>query len=256
MKLIKWFSLSGKLCLIFGHIINGLIELGITRHFYSRKTKFKRIQRWSKRTFKLLGITVVPHNMPEITGDKGLMFVGNHISWLDIFALNGILPGRFIAKSDLKKWPLLGHLITGSETILIDRGGSLNNKKYMTYITDCLKDGDQITLFPEGTTTPGDSMLKFKNRILQAPIDANIDIIPMVFVYPKKDGNGLNYDFSYCGDINFMQSLVKILQHKNETVHIYFLEKHTNLQQYTRTELADLLHDQMSEFLDQTLQNL
>ncbi|MFI3256577.1 MAG: lysophospholipid acyltransferase family protein [Psittacicella sp.] len=250
---ISKFKLYIKLIRIGLHIISGFINLTICKNFYSRKFKFGQIHKWSKKTYKLLNIEIITHNMPDFNKDKGLMIVGNHVSWLDIFALNSISPGRFIAKSDLKKWPMLGTLVTNSETILVQRGGGNQNKGHYETIVNSLENGDQITLFPEGTTSPGNQLLNFKKRIFQAPIDAKVDILPFIIIYPNSNNKGIREDLTYYGDINFMQSLVKIAKYKKNTAHIYFLDKIPYDPNISRIELANGLYKKMDQALESIL---
>ena len=83
------------------------------------------------------------------------MFVANHISWSDIHALNSVIPVRFIAKSDIKSWPIFGYLVRKSNTIFVERGKRQEAGRIVDLTKESLSAGDNVCFFPEGTTTDG-----------------------------------------------------------------------------------------------------
>ena len=90
-----------------------------------------------------------------------MLIVANHVSWLDIFVLNTLQPARFIAKSELKRWPLVGRFATNAGTLFIDRARRHDTHKVNRHAAEVLAHGDVIAIFPEGTTTDGRDVLPF-----------------------------------------------------------------------------------------------
>src|SRR5947199_5895908 len=88
-----------------------------------------------------------------------LLIVANHISWLDIFVLNTLQPARFIAKSEMRAWPLFGRLMAGVGTLFIERDRRRHTHHINRHAADALAQGDVLAVFPEGATSDGTRVL-------------------------------------------------------------------------------------------------
>ena len=117
---------------------------------------------WSRAVMKTIGIKW------EVVGLKreAHIFVSNHISWIDILAINSILDVVFIAKKEVRSWPGLGVLAALGQTIFIERK-SLNALSHMRAVEECLKKGQSIFFFPEGTSTDGSIIKQFKSSLFE-----------------------------------------------------------------------------------------
>ncbi len=117
---------------------------------------------WSRAVMKTIGIEW------ELVGLKSdaHIFVSNHISWIDILAINSILDVVFIAKKEVRSWPGLGILAALGQTIFIERK-SLNALSHKWAVEDCLKKGQSIFFFPEGTSTDGSIIKQFKSSLFE-----------------------------------------------------------------------------------------
>ena len=85
----------------------------------------------------------------------GVLWVVNHISWLDIFFLNGVRATAFIAKSEIRQWPVIGWLVAGAGTIFIERASRHAVHKVGLAMQTHFARKQAVGLFPEGTTSPG-----------------------------------------------------------------------------------------------------
>ncbi len=139
-----------------------------------------------------------------------LLIVANHISWLDIFVLNALQPSRFIAKAELKRWPAAGQLIAGCGTLFIERERRRDAHRVNEQARDALAAGDTIAIFPEGTTTDGETVLPFHASLLQPVIDARGQLQPVAIRYWRTDGVRSDAP-AYVGDTSFMASLWNVL---------------------------------------------
>ena len=153
---------------------------------------------------------------------QGIMFVANHISWADIHALNSLIPLRFVAKSDIKDWPIFGYLVTKANTLFIDRSKRQEAGRIVETVAGSLKAGDNLCYFPEGTTTDGTHMLAFKSSVLQAAINANTQLWPLAIRYINEDGS-INTEMAYAGETSMMASMKLIMMQKNAVVELHFL---------------------------------
>lgn len=150
------------------------------------------------------------------------MFVANHISWSDIHAINSIITLRFIAKSEIINWPVFGYLVSRANTLFIDRRSKRDAKRTIDVAVKSLQAGDNLCLFPEGTTTDGTVLHPFKSSLIQAAIEAKAAIRPVAIRYPHPDG-GVNIDVAYAGETTLIQSMQKILAQKQPVIELHFL---------------------------------
>ena len=195
---------------IAGCLIYGALEIFFLFPLYRKERKLRAIQLWSHRVLAACGLRLQTYGkLPE--RDRGQMMICNHISWLDIMAINAAFPGRFVAKDDVAKWPLIGYLATQAQTVYVARNrGTGNNQSKIVHVTEALQNGDTVTLFPEGTSTEGRDILPFKTSFFQAPHEAGVPIIPVLCRYPNADGSSPNPSMTYYGDISLWQSICMI----------------------------------------------
>ena len=98
-----------RLLRVLGHILKGLAIVAVRFPALSPDQQHARVQAWSMQLLARAGVSLRILGTPPVNGP--VMLVANHISWLDIFVLNALQPARFIAKADLKRWPVVGRLI-------------------------------------------------------------------------------------------------------------------------------------------------
>ncbi len=176
------------------------------------------------------------------------MFVANHISWSDIHALNSLIPLRFIAKSDIKSWPVFGYLVQKADTLFIDRNKRQEAGRIVEITAESLMAGDNLCFFPEGTTTEGALVLPFKSSVLQAAISANTHVWPIAIRYANADGS-INSEMAYAGETTLVESMRKALKQKNPVIELHFLEP-INSEGQNRRDLTKTAYDAIVTKLD------
>jgi 1-acyl-sn-glycerol-3-phosphate acyltransferase len=226
------------------HTIVGLTLAALVLPIISKSSNLKLIKWWCGGLLRAFNIKVVQHGQPPPANTSRVMFVANHISWSDIHALNSVIPLRFIAKSDIKSWPIFGYLVRKSNTIFVERGKRQEAGRIVALTKDSLSAGDNVCFFPEGTTTDGNGaggygingvnkadntnslrgtpVLAFKSSVLQAAIDAKATIWPVAIRYAHADGS-INTQMAYAGDTTLIESMQNVLKQKNPTVNLHFL---------------------------------
>lgn len=120
----------------------------------------------------------------EISVLKPTLFLSNHISYLDIFALGSSLPGYFIAKSEVAGWPVLGQLAKMQNTLFFERKGN-KIRAQLSIMSDHFDEKKNLILFPEGTSTEGEHVEPFKSSLLQSVEQAACTVIiqPVTIAY-------------------------------------------------------------------------
>lgn len=135
------------------------------------------------------------------------MIVSNHISWLDVVVLGTQAPVTFVAKREVANWPLLGFLAKRSGTLFIVRGNLRATYRLVRAIAERLAAGEQVVVFPEGTTTAGKSVLPFSKAVFQAASETGVPVQPVALRYL---GEARRYA-PFIGDDAFLSNLRRVL---------------------------------------------
>ncbi|MGB2815635.1 MAG: lysophospholipid acyltransferase family protein [Burkholderiaceae bacterium] len=187
-------------------------------------------RRWSQVLVSICGVRIAVDGEPippqvrrtgiEPTG-LGRLVVSNHVSWIDVFAINAVTPCRFVAKSEISEWPLLGPLVTRSGTLYIERGRRHAVAVMNHIVRDHLKAGETVALFPEGTTTDGGMLLRFHSNLLAPAVEIGAPVWPLAVRYTQAGAR--SEAAAFVGEMSILGSLVRILTARGLTVHITVL---------------------------------
>lgn len=123
----------------------------------------------------------------KVSSKEPVMFVANHVSYLDIMVLGAVLPGSFISKAEVKKWPVIGWLGTLSGTVYVDRKKSAAGG-HLKALEDAVDGGKNLIIFPEGTTSEGKEVMQFKSSLFKIAETRKITIQPVTVNYTHING--------------------------------------------------------------------
>lgn len=195
------------------HLLRALVTCAVLFPWLGVESRQWHIRRWSRRLLKICGITVEVQGLqPGQAPPRGAMVVCNHISWLDIYVINCWQPVRFVAKSEIRNWPLVGWLCGHTGTIFIERARKRDAHRVLHAITDVMLQGDLVCVFPEGTTTDGTSVLPFHANLMQAPISSGLPVQPVGLAYLDAATGQPTAAPAYIGDLTLLQTLVAVLR--------------------------------------------
>lgn len=228
---------------LLAHFARGLATLALRFDRYSEAERADAIQRWSR---KLLAIVHVESQFIGAPPAGGLI-VMNHISWLDIFVLNAVAPSRFVAKSEIAQWPLVGYLCTKSGTLYIERTRKTAARTTNRRIAESLERGDRVAIFPEGSTTYGDQLLRFHAALLQPAITIGGAVHPVTLQYVDPEGRR-TIAGSYVGEESLVSSVWRLLGARRVIARLQFGSPEQASGRHRR-ELADALHATVSRTL-------
>lgn len=205
-------------------IIVGVIFLPFGTKVHRKVTTFF-VPVWSNIIIFLLGIKVKVKNPELMKKGQNYFIVGNHLSYLDVIIVGSFIPVLFVAKKEVKSWPLLGTMAWFGGMLFIDRSKKgTANRPYVDQITKQLRDGFHISIFPEGTSTNGDTVLPFKKTIFSCPVNARIPILPISIRYVSINNTPFgpeNRDLvCWYGNMNFIDHFWKLLALKEFSVEI------------------------------------
>lgn len=196
------------------------------------------MQHWSRALLDILHVRLETGGHLPPQHMQGALLVANHISWLDVYALNAVRPSSFIAKSEVGAWPLLGLLCRRAQTIFIERNNRRDTLRANGLIAERLAQGECVALFPEGTTTNGSQVRHFHSALLQCAIDAKCAVYPVAIRYHDGSGQACS-DAAFIGDMTFLQSLRKILFSPSLHATLVFLPAISGAEKCRRTLATD-----------------
>lgn len=227
-----WSRLLRHLAL-FGHLAGGLGMVFLWYPWISRAHRQTLKACWSRRLIHILGLELVI----EGTVPDGVLLVANHVSWIDIFALNAIAPSAFVAKSEIARWPLIGALCRQTETLFIERGNHRHAQHVAHDMAERLRAGHRIALFPEGTTTEGHELLRFHAALFQPAISAGVFVQPVIIRYLDAGGCTSRAP-AYAGETTLGETVRATLRCTELRIHLTALPVIGATRTHSRRELA------------------
>ncbi|MEP6702497.1 MAG: lysophospholipid acyltransferase family protein [Betaproteobacteria bacterium] len=204
------------------HLLEGLATTAILFPFAAHASRQRMIQRWSQRLLRILAVELEHSGVPA-DFDGPVLIVANHVSWLDIFVVNALRPSRFIAMSEIKRWPVIGLLVAGAGTLFVDRTRRRDAARINTQVHQALRAGDAIALFPEGRTTFGRELLPFHGSLLQPVIDARGYVVPAAIRYMHLDGSH-STAAAYVGETTLLEAVRGLLRARRTRVRLHLCD--------------------------------
>jgi 1-acyl-sn-glycerol-3-phosphate acyltransferase len=212
----------------------------------------KRLPRWyHRRTCRLLGIEIECHGQPS--RHHPTLYVANHVSYFDIEVLGSLLRASFVAKAEVASWPFFAWLARLQETVFVERQGH-RTATHRDEMSRRLEAGDDLILFPEGTSGDGNRVLVFKSALFSVaerrPHDEPLTVQPVSIAYTRLDGlplgRYLRPFFAWYGDMELGSHLWHAIGLGRVTVVVEFHEPVTLEQFGSRKTLSDHCYEVVS----------
>jgi 1-acyl-sn-glycerol-3-phosphate acyltransferase len=238
---------SWRLAWAIAHVLLGALICLFVFPFLAPAGRMQRVGWWSRRLLHLLGIDVRAHGTLQAAP---VLVIANHVSWLDILAVNALRPVRFVSKADVRHWPLLGWLVTCGGTLYIERERKRDALRVVHQVADALRAGDVVAVFPEGTTSAGHGLLPFHGNLLQAAISTQTPVQPLALRYSDAR-DAVSRAAAYVDEINLIQSVWAVVSAQDLSVEVTVLPA-TPTGTIERRELAERLRGQVLAVLDPT----
>jgi len=203
-------SASWRLLRAIAHMLSGWWTIRFRFARLSPAERAQCVQQWAERMLNLMGIRLTVHGTPPAHGP--VLVVCNHLSWLDILAIHAARHVRFVSKASVRHWPVIGTLSTGAGTLYIERERRRDAVRVVHHMTEALRAGDIIAVFPEGTTSDGHGLLPFHANLLQAAISSGSPVQPAALRFADA-ASGQNSDAPrYVDDDHLLGSLWNTLK--------------------------------------------
>ena len=191
------------------HVLMGWFTIYFRFPQLSPQQREARVQVWAMQLLRIWDIELKVRGQPVLTGPT--LMVCNHISWLDIVVIHATLHCRFVSKSELREWPLIGTLATGAGTLYIQRENRKDASRMVKEMARSLGEGDVLAVFPEGTTSDGFDMLPFHANLIQSAIEANSPVQPLALQYVDAATNEISTAARFVGDDTLVGSIWQTL---------------------------------------------
>ena len=224
-----------------------LISLPWPQSWVRMRAKIFRV--WSRLVLGILGVDVETAGRPP---DLPFFLVANHLSYLDIPVLASHMGAVFIAKSEIADWPIIGWVCKRVDTIFIDREARRDIPRVMTLIHRQLELGAAIVLFPEGTSSRGDTVLRFRPSLLEVAARGEMPVSFAALSYDTPDGEPpAHLAVCWWGGMSFGPHLLKLLSIRRIRARIVF--GNHQLHDSDRKRLAAMLRDALLEKFEPTV---
>ena len=175
----------------------------------SQADQEETVSAWAQQMLQIVGIELVVVGTRPAAGP--VLLVSNHISWLDILVIHAARHCRFVSKSDVKAWPLVGTFADGAGTLYVERESRRDAHRVVGQMAERLKVGDILAVFPEGTTGDGITLLHFHANLIQAAIEAAVPVQPVGLKFLDAATGDTSFAPSYVGNETLLGSIWRTL---------------------------------------------
>jgi 1-acyl-sn-glycerol-3-phosphate acyltransferase len=197
---------------------------------------------WARGVATIIGLRIsVTGNAPRAP----FILVSNHLGYVDIITLMSQTPGVFVSRADVAGWPVLGVLARAANTIFIDRSLRRDVARVNTLIRDVLASGRGLLMFPEGTSSGGDTVLPFRSSLLE-PAVQNKQAVSFASLSYSTPAGAAPASEAVCwwGEMTFLDHFMGLLGLTSVNATVHFGEE--PLTAATRHELAARLHESIT----------
>lgn len=198
----------------------------------------------AKRVLGRIGfeIEVVGWN-EALMREKNFLMVGNHMSYLDIMVTATATPIIFVTSVDMGQVPLLGRMAELGGSLFVERRHRGQVDRDLRGMSEVLRQGFNVMIYPEGTSSNGLEMLPFKKSLLMAAVEAERDIMPVCLKYVSIDDepfSAANCDkVAWYGEMNFLPHFLGVMNCRKIKARVEFLSPIKVTRESTRNELAE-----------------
>jgi len=247
---VRLFRIVFRLLGLIWVIISGMVAL---TWFLARAGSDEAMGRaawmqWMSRRF--LSLLHCKVSLSGTVPKKGLI-ASNHLGYVDILVIGSVCPAVFVAKSEVKVWPIFGWLASRAGTIFVSRDDRVQVAAQLKKMELPLRQGYPVVLFPEGTSSDGSSVLPFRSSLFESVIATGSPITPAAIGYDLGGEGSVGDEIAYWGDLVLFPHLLNLLSKKSFAARLSFGTSRKPMTD--RKQEARLLHAEVSA-LHQSIQ--
>ena len=209
--------IGGPILLLAGLLLLLVLLLFGPPHLH--RTGSRIIRLWLATAAALFGVRCEVRGAPA---PAPVLFVANHVSWLDIPVIGSRVEASFLSKAEIRRWPVIGFLAARTGTLFIERGRPGASEAAIGTVRDCLCTGHSVVLFPEAGTSPGRSVRRFHPRLVQAAIDCAVPVQPVAIQYLHQGHPDPLVPF--VDGVSFLESVWRITRRRHIQARLTFFD--------------------------------
>jgi 1-acyl-sn-glycerol-3-phosphate acyltransferase len=170
------------------------------------------------------------------------LLVSNHLSYFDIAVFRSLMECIFVAKADIAAWPGAGKIIADMGTIFINRENRRDIPRAGQEILNALERGESVVIFPEGTSSQGETVLPFKSSFMEFAATGDLPVYYASISYrTPADETPASLSVCWWGEMDFVGHILEFFQLSKVEAIVTFGEQ--PIQSKNRKELAKKLHE-------------
>jgi 1-acyl-sn-glycerol-3-phosphate acyltransferase len=225
MTLQAWRRLSWRLPALTALVLVGLVWAVAFMPWLGRAMRALAMKTFARCLLAICGVRLhrtgqSNQSRPSEGWPSPCLLVANHISWIDIYVILAQGPVIFIAKSEIRSWPIIGWLVSLSGTIFIERGSRHALRGVLHQAAARFKSGHAVLFFPEGTTSDGLGLLPFHSNLFSlAQQDPDLPICALTIRYAQH-GQPSTVP-AYIGEMTLLQSMMAIVSTPGLSAHCH-----------------------------------
>ncbi|OZI40743.1 1-acyl-sn-glycerol-3-phosphate acyltransferase [Bordetella genomosp. 1] len=235
MKLLRFIA---RVALVLPWILFGLLCVSLVYRVLDGNRRAALNRFWSRVLMRMCGVRMHISGEPRLQG--AVLWVANHVSWIDIFVVNAVRATSFVAKAEIRAWPVIGWLAAGAGTLFIERTQRHAVHAMGESIQACFARGEAVGLFPEGTTTEGLDLRPFHASLFEPARVADVAVQPVVLRF-KHHGERSGFA-AFVGEETLVANLWRVLGATGISVEVVFLPAldthHADGKPFTRLEVS------------------
>lgn len=231
---MKTFRFSWRAFLLVNWVVVGLMTLTLLFPCLKQQKRQSVIEWWSGYLLQFCGVQV--HYSGVVITEKPVLFVANHVSWLDIFIINQRRATAFVAKKEIRQWPVIGWLVAWSGTVFIDREQRHAIKYVVLQVQQKLTQNQAVGLFPEGKTSDGLQVQAFHSSLFETAIQTTLDVQPVALRFYH--GGQRCTQVAFVGEQTLVQNVWRLLTRQGVRIECEFLPILSHAQNQTQGRAA------------------
>lgn len=185
----RWLKTYLSVSIIAWHLFSGFLALVVMRDGPRRRRYFQRaVSRHSRWVMRVFNLHLAIDGKINARRGQNYLIVANHMSYLDAIIMSSFRPTAFVTSIEMKQTPVLGQILDTGGCLYVERRSKENIQKEIGQIEDALRDGFDVVVFPEATSSDGSKVLPFKRPLFAAAARAGVPVLPVVIQYEYIDG--------------------------------------------------------------------
>ena len=237
------FVKSLRVVALFGH---ASFLVAVRFPGWQKSQRLAAIQRWARQVLAVLEIEVLsqsPSGRQTPEGFAGLV-VCNHLSWLDILVLQSLIPGSFVAKTEVRRWPVVGYLAQSCSTIFVNRSSPRSAHSMVEDTAAAIAQGYAVVVFPEGTSSDGSRLGTFHANIFESAIRARCEVQLLTLKYLDRSTGEVAPAAHFIDDMTLLASIQSVMAQSTIRAQVQIGDC-ISAQGHSRKSLVQLSHEKI-----------